>query len=300
MTTKIYPSEAGYVFANGFDLSGIDTFTDHIQGIAQAGEEYIILSTSKSNKELILAHGAENKRKVVLVQPIPNHFKHAGGIDVLDIDQNKWRIVVPVYYENDSDSEYKGAILHYLLSVEDGIHKLRLFCITKLKNKAYTVGVVQMSNNNVLIAVVIDEAGKNVQFLEYTDTNGKNCEYRNIRYNSPGYPNSISLIKHYDKIYFVGMRTTGRTRTGEDLIDIYEKENWQKTHAFHAICTAPAFGWGGSARIKDKKVEILVVEMHVQKKDNAQYVRYEKFYLNIKNNSDELKLETEIVIAPPA
>lgn len=311
MTTKIYPSETGRVVNNGFDLSGLNNIFSphiHIQGIAQAGDEYTILSTNKEEKELILAHGSGNQKKVVLVQGLNKGYEHAGGIGVLEV-KNGWRIVVPVWSK---DSDKRSAIIHYIFSEQNGDPKLTCCHITKLKGKkAYAAGIARtLDKKSVVIAVVVENDGKKVQFLKCDDPNGKGAykkcgkvwKKKNadtdgwIDPNWGKHRNSISLIKYGGQIYFVGMHNTGKFAEGDDRVDIYKvnlkNKNWlTKTQKFHAICNEPpSFCWGGSARIHNGKVEILVVEKNVQ--ENA-FVKYDKFYLDIDSSG---KLTPELSI----
>ena len=317
MAEKIYPTETGYIVDETINIGRKSG--EHIQGIAQLGNEYTVLSASYDNHELIVALGAGNRKKVVHDQALPKGYEHAGGIDVLKVKHQGWWIVVPVYSE---DPEDKGAILHYFFSKKNGVHKLELRHITELDGaKAYAVGTVRTSDNRVVIAVVVDPDGNKVRFWEYDDSNGigkskerglwkenqaNKCKWKDENWGNSGvlwdrgYPNSISLIEHGGQIYFVGMHNNdlSGSSNGDDWIDIYSVnfsqpvEKWLiKTQNFHAICTEPpSFRWGGNARIKNNKVEILAVEKDVQ--ENALqgnvYIRYDKFYLDI-DDSGKLK-----------
>lgn len=111
MAIKIYPTETSCIENKKFDLSNLKKppwwefwkWDKHLQGIAQAGP-YTVLSSSVATNELILAYNFGNEKKVVQVKSLPDQYEHAGGIDVLDVQngengENGWMIVVPVYYK---------------------------------------------------------------------------------------------------------------------------------------------------------------------------------------------------------
>ena len=295
-------SETGHIvdIGNDWNMNG-----GHIQGIAQAGK-YTVLS---SDKALFLAHGAsgypKNLQKIVSVQTLPNKYEHAGGIDVLQ-NNNQWWIVVPVWSK---ESHEKSAILHYLLSLRNGnrvsLKKKGVLSINGAR--AYAVGIAQTSEE-IVMAVVIDNEGNKVLFLKNEPNLGDNGFYdkyqqlgdiwdaRNTvgaRYewkpdkNWGSYPNSISLIVYQEQIYFVGMHNT-LSGKGHDWVDIYSVNRNKdagdvqliKKQNAHAICKhGPSFRWGGNAQIlRNKKIEILAVERNVQKDCLA---RYNKFHLDL-------------------
>ena len=313
MAQKIYPTKTGYIIdeAKNWGKGG------HIQGITQVGEKYTILSSSEDTKELILASGDGDRKTAVRVYslPGPGRYEHAGGIDTLKVNGG-WMIVVPVWAK---DTEDRGAIILYFFpeNFSDKNNKdPGLVCrhIQPLKGvKAYAAGIAQ-KDNGVVIAVMIDWVekegslidgdGKKVLFLQCDNLNGIGA-YKNLgTWNADHvpiskrrelgwkpdtnwgcYPNSISLINHRDKIYFVGLHGS-ESGWGKDWVDIYSVDLGEKTdnkcltkkQNFHAICNHPSFRWGGSAWIQNEKVEILAVERDVQ--DNY-LVRYDKFCLNI-------------------
>ena len=106
--------EKGAIKKDERDLSSlsIDGLMYHIQGIAEVGDEYIVLSTSANDKALILIH----KKKIVHIEPLLEGYEHAGGIDVLATD-NGWLIAVPAWAK---DSDEAGAICFYFLSQGQG------------------------------------------------------------------------------------------------------------------------------------------------------------------------------------
>ena len=319
---RIHPTSTGTVFnrTNEWSMS-ID---EHIQGIAQAGEEYVILSSSKNEKGLILAHYGGGDKEVVNYEYIPKEYNHAGGIDVLETEGG-WRIIVPVFEaESSDDDNSNSAILHYFLNKQDKYHDLTLRRITKLKDiKACAAGVTEIKDNGerkVLISVVND-TGKVVKFLECQNPDkegeGKydstdewiNADEEDWR----GYSNSISLINYKEAVYFIGMhneqtrveRMTSRNLGyGKDLIDIFKiskNTNWkrEKVAEFHATCNAPSFRWGGSAQVIKDKIEILAVERDIQQNNNdnnRSYVRYDKFGIKISTENGEKKFKSEIEV----
>lgn len=310
----IDPNETGYILNQDkkFDLSGISSVykESHIQGIAQLGKKYIVLSTSKKKKELILAYDS-GKKKILQVKDLPNEYEHAGGLGVLDVG-NKWMIVVPVY-KVDQDHGDKGAILRYFLS-KKGQEQAKLKCCGKvidLSSKAYAAGIAR-NGNSVVIAVVVDGDGNKVQFWTCDDPNGLG------NYNPLGdvwnarkvddkkrqklgwkpdkkwgkYPNSISLIEHGEQIYFVGMHN-GKWGIGKDWVDIYlvnqkAGNSWLiKVDNAHVKCNGavidgPSFRWGGNARIQNGILEVLAVERYFSISPlGCNQIMYNKFCFNI-------------------
>ena len=300
---SIKPSEIGCIVNNNFDLSG-----GHLQGIAQLGNRYTVLS---STIKLLLAYKFGNKQKVVQVKSLLDQYEHVGGIDTLELN-NKWMIVVPVWKGD------KGAILRYYLPKGEGDQAQLQDCkkIISLPTRAYAAGIVRMQNNGVVIAVVVDSDGNRVQFWKCKDSEGqgsynkldvwdesevskkKRKKLRWIDEKWGGYPDSISLIKHGGQIYFVGMHLDGVFKDigiGEDWIDIYSvdlspsTDNTKrliKKFKKHVVCEAqsgvvddPSFRWGGSARIHNKKIEVLAVGYRAH--DNR-LIEYNKFKIDIK------------------
>lgn len=326
MAHKIYPTETGYVVDE--TVKWYISSEKHIQGITQMGK-YTVLSSSDDDRALILACGAGNRKKVVFTQALPKGYKHAGGIDTINAYDAlestwRWRIVVPVLSEDEDNS----AILHYFLFQKNGVHKLELRRITELNGaKAYAVGIAK-NGNSVVMAVVIDEDGKKVQFLTCDGPNrdgnyqllGDAWDAKKVSEkereqkqwkpdpNWGHYSNGISLINHGKQIYFVGLN--GPTKKiagvdigagqGQDWVDIYNvdletkdiKNRLIKKQNFHAICNAPSFRWGGNARVQNGMVEILAVERNVHKNDFQRnfYVKYDKFCLDIDPREDQLSL----------
>ena len=239
----IEPSERGSIlndnYDDKYDLSGlsIDGLINHIQGVAQLGDKYTVLSSSAKGKELILAYNSENK-KIVQVKSLPENYEHAGGIDALEV-KDGWMIAVPVW-STDSLQGHKSAIIFYFLPQAQGERnqpELEYKGLQKITNeKAYAVGIAPMENNGVVMAVVIDDKGNKVLFATCTVPNGlggyselgKVWDEKNANKNGwkpdenwGGYPNSISLINHDEQIYFVGMHNTNNRGTGKDWVDLY-------------------------------------------------------------------------------
>ena len=297
---KIHPIEVGCIVDEAEDWN---MYGKHIQGIAQAGN-FTVISSSDDSRALVFARGDGNRKKVVFDRSLPNGFEHAGGIGVLKVCERGWRIVVPVWSRTCKES---GAIVHYFFSCTSGIQDLKCTRITKLNSaRPYAVGIAR-NGDRVVMAVVVDNKGKKILFLTCNDRNGE-CKYEKLGSvwnaedlsecdknewcpdsNWGGYPNSISLINHGCKIYFVGMHN-GCAGIGKDWVDIYDvnldenasNERLRKKQHFHAICNAPSFRWGGSARIHNGMVEILAVGRDAQ---NNERVRYNKFRLGVDNNA---------------
>lgn len=306
MPEKIYPNK-GSITNNVCDLSALKKpwyrigGKKHIQGIAQLGDQYIVLSSSVNQVALILACGDENEKKVVSCEAHPNSpntYSHAGGIAALEVNDG-YMILVPVYM--DDNLNYQGAILHYFLPQRNGVQHLKYKDFLPITERVYAVGIAKRDDDSVVIAVGIDNNGNKVKFFKANSqcfANAQNWQgvYQELGIWEPddiwgGYPNSISLSSYGQDIYFFGMWNSGRIlkwrpAIGKDLVDIYsvniEASNGpllQKIKKFHAICSKdPSFRWGGNTRIQNKKVEILAVEKHIQKDTLA---RYDKFYLNI-------------------
>ena len=202
----------------------------------------------------------------------------------------------------------------------------------------------------MVIAVVIDSQGNRVLFAVCSKSNGldtyqklavwdarkvnrKNWkpdrDWGSYRYGDKppraGYPNSISLIKHNNQIYFVGMHNTDDRGIGKDWVDLYrvnldkdadDNKRLIKVGHEHVECDGadieidflpsnldekfaksffgPSFRWGGNARMRkirngnaqDKILEVLAVERNFF---NNQ-AKYNKFCFKIdeKNKNDKL------------
>lgn len=287
---------------------------NHFQGIAQAGNEYIILSSSVNDKALLLAYN----KKIVQVKCLPKEYDHAGGLDVLDVKngengENGWMIAVPVYKVDQDD---QGAILRYFLPDGKGT-AARLTDrqeIISLPTKAYTAGIGRMNDDSVVIAVVIDKDGKQVQFLKCNAPDGQGTYNKLGVWNAckvnkkkrkklgwidkywGGYPNSISLIDYGGQIYFVGMHVTGQTGApvlshiwqfllGRSWVDIYsviltnEIPRWLikkfKQRVRRYSPIGPSFRYGGNVRIlSNGKVEVLAVGPKVHNNCRIDYYEY--------------------------
>ena len=238
----------------------------HLQGIAHAGE-YTVLSSSIKDAALIVAPGTHSKKKIMYKEKnLPNGYKHPGGIGVLPPqsgENSEWMIFVPVFGEGG------GAIIPYRLNYLKNGKKVSLKCedsfiiCLSINAMAYAVGIARMEKQ-VIMAVVIDNNGNQVLFLEYNTPTGLG-RYKplNGTWNADaadkdkwqpdktwgGYPNSISLIYHDRQLYFVGMH---QNTTLDDWIDIYDvnldnhvsKRLIKKCNA-RAICQKGAsFRWG--------------------------------------------------------
>lgn len=316
---SIKPSEIGCIHNDDqkFDLSDIKAvlwnrmFKNHIQGIAQLGGEYTVLSSSVNDKALLLAY----QKKIMQVKCLPKEYDHAGGLDALEVKngENGWMIAVPVYkVGQDGD---KGAILRYFLPDGKGDKARLTDCkeIISLPIKAYAAGIAR-NGNGVVIAVVIEDEGGKVQFWTCENLNGQGkynklseWDKRQVPKNERedwepdkkwgGYRNSISLInhgKHGKKICFVGLNGQTWGMFGKDWVDIYSVDLYEhavnkqliKKDKKHVKCDGvgafdgPSFCWGGSARIDNKKVEILAVGCSVH--DNR-LIKYNKFEIDMKN-----------------
>lgn len=312
MPEKIYPTK-GCITNNVCDLSDLKRpwyligGKKHIQGIAQLGDQYIVLSSSVNQVALILAYGDENEKKVVSCKALPNSpntYSHAGGIAALEVTDG-YMILVPVYM--DDNSNYQGSILHYFLPQGNGVQNLEYKDFLPITERVYAVGVAKRDDDSVVIAVGIDNKGNKVKFFKSNAqcfANAQNWQgvYQELGIWEPddiwgGYPNSISLGSYDQDIYFFGMWNSGyafkwRTGWGKDLVDIYSanlrdpnRPQLCNIKNFHAICSkAPSFRWGGNARIHNGRIEVLAVEKHVHRNS---YVRYDKFCIEINNENEE-------------
>lgn len=287
-------------------------FTRHIQGIAQAGNEYIVLSSTIKQKDLILYY--DEKKKVVQIERLPKGYEHAGGLGVLNIKsgkngENEWMIAVPVYKVGRGQDD-KGAILRYFLSDEKGDKARLTDCeeIISLPTKAYAAGIAR-NGNSVVIAVIIDDKGNKVQLWKCNKSNGQGtyselsvwdaeqAEHEGwinkkngwIDENWARYPNSISLIEHGGQIYFVGLNGPPNG-DGDNWVDIYSVDLFKnnqnnrqlikvgkaKTHL--SPVRSPSFRWGGSAGIHKGILEVLAVGFEIKKNNSF---RYKRFCFNI-------------------
>ncbi len=285
------PSEIGCI--HGMKNDG--AMVPHLQGIAHVGE-YTVLSSSIKGAALIVAHGTHSNKKIVYREKaLPNGYKHPGGIGVLppQSGQNsEWMIFVPVFGEDG------GAIIPYRLNYPKNGKKVSLKCedsfITRLSRNAmaYAVGIARMEKH-VIMAVVIDNNGNQVLFLECNNPTGLGTyqplgnvwdvvEADKGQWQPDkkwgGYPDSISLIYHDGWLYFVGMH--GKVLLGNwiDIYDVnldnYVSERLIKKCNARAICQKGAsFRWGGSARIipGNNKIEILAVESDFKKNGVVRY-----------------------------
>ena len=315
---SIKPEEIVCIKNNkNLDLSGIGIGKKHIQGIAQLGNKYTVLSTSVDNKELLLAY----QNGIEQVKSLPDQYKHAGGLGILDVKndengKNGWIIVVPVYKVNQDQGD-KGAILRYFFPKGEGdeVELPDPKKIISLPTKAYAAGIVRTQDNGVVIAVVVDSDGNRVQFWKCEDSEGqgsykklavwdesevskkKRKKLRWIDEKWGGYPNSISLIEHGGQIYFVGMHLDGVLKDigiGKDWVDIYEVNldnsvQLKKKVKKQVKCTpitggeidGPSFRWGGNARMQNQILEVLAVGYSVHGNDS---IEYNKFCFNMNSH----------------
>lgn len=312
---SIEPSETGSIKNKKFDLSEIRAFLlnrgfrNHLQGIAQAGNEHLVLSSSVNDKALLLAHNG----KIVQVKCLPKEYDHAGGLGVLEIEGG-WMIAVPVFRINQKRG-IKGAILRYFLPEGNGVRAQIQGPPTEiisLPTKAYAAGIVR-NGNSVVIAVVIDGDGNKIQFWACANPDG-NCKYRNWctwdkgqvpknkrrdwRPNKKwgGYENSISLISCDDKTFLVGLNGQRWGIFGSDSVEIYRlnvdkdagNKRLTKKSVEHVRCIGkvsgifdnPSFCWGGggSAQIQDCKLVVLAVGPSVH---YNRLVEYSKFKIDL-------------------
>ena len=320
---SIKPSETGCIYndKNKFDLSDIKAvlwnrkFKNHLQGIAQLGSKYTVLSSSVNDKALILAYDSGNEKKVVQVKRLPDQYDHAGGLGVLDVKNGEdgWMIAVPVHKVDRGQGD-KGAILRYFLPKGEGdeVGLPDPKKIISLPTKAYAAGIVRTQDNGVVIAVVVDSDGNRVQFWKCKDSEGqgsykklavwdesevskkKRKKLRWIDEKWGGYPNSISLIEHGGQIYFVGMHLDGVLKDigiGKDWVDIYEVNldnsvQLKKKVKKQVKCTpitggeidGPSFRWGGNARMQNEKLEVLAVGCNVH---HNRLIEYNKFEIDM-------------------
>ena len=197
---------------NDLDFKYTEPSSNHIQGVQrlQTSDWYVFSSSDDDYAKLAFVN--DSTLQVENVKHLDEERKHAGGIDTYENI-----LVVPC--ENSNSSHI------YLLDVTDPKESKELCRIDKSDRKASAAGITRLSDDQYLVAVVIQsEYEMDLYRSKATDINEgfSPCQTVELEGKAHNKYENINLITQKDgKVFMVGTHSTTQSG-GADWADLFE------------------------------------------------------------------------------